>query len=330
MNSQEAAARALTERLETMPELERNVATEARSMQVAMENLSAQIASQTAPAIMQLQIAWLAFLQTIEMGPLGSFQMFLDNMERVREIISRPIKIAYDADTGGGIGGPAKKTGGSSARKNPYIEFYDFAGEWMDRHNEVILQWQEDEHNIRQVETALKDLAEVTMDQEEAFENMDESSDGFFRKMAMWQEAVSQVGTALSQAFEAALFSGENFFKVMGQFIENFIKKMIAAALASALLTIIFGGSAAMFGGAFKSIMGFGSLDGIPQLAEGGIVTRPTLALIGEAGPEAVVPLKNGGGMGGFEVTTVRVEGADLLLAIQRTQRNQGRTASIG
>lgn len=29
----------------------------------------------------------------------------------------------------------------------------------------------------------------------------------------------------------------------------------------------------------------------IPQLAAGGIVTRPTLALIGEAGPEAVVPL---------------------------------------
>jgi hypothetical protein len=29
----------------------------------------------------------------------------------------------------------------------------------------------------------------------------------------------------------------------------------------------------------------------IPRLAKGGIVTSPTLALIGEAGPEAVVPL---------------------------------------
>src|SRR5690606_7659153 len=29
----------------------------------------------------------------------------------------------------------------------------------------------------------------------------------------------------------------------------------------------------------------------IPALASGGIVTRPTLALVGEAGPEAVVPL---------------------------------------
>jgi hypothetical protein len=33
-------------------------------------------------------------------------------------------------------------------------------------------------------------------------------------------------------------------------------------------------------------------------LAEGGIVTRPTFALIGEAGPEAVVPLKKGGAAG--------------------------------
>jgi hypothetical protein len=38
----------------------------------------------------------------------------------------------------------------------------------------------------------------------------------------------------------------------------------------------------------------------IPRMAEGGIVSSPTLALIGEAGPEAVVPLdrmQNGGGI---------------------------------
>ncbi len=37
----------------------------------------------------------------------------------------------------------------------------------------------------------------------------------------------------------------------------------------------------------------------MPHLAKGGIVSRPTIALIGEAGPEAVVPLGRGGGMGG-------------------------------
>lgn len=50
----------------------------------------------------------------------------------------------------------------------------------------------------------------------------------------------------------------------------------------------------------------------IPRLAEGGIVTRPTLALIGEAGPEAVVPLSGRNareaGVGGgntFNITNI-------------------------
>ena len=43
----------------------------------------------------------------------------------------------------------------------------------------------------------------------------------------------------------------------------------------------------------------------IPMLAKGGIVTGPTLAMIGEAGPEAVVPLGRGGGFGQINVTVV-------------------------
>jgi hypothetical protein len=44
----------------------------------------------------------------------------------------------------------------------------------------------------------------------------------------------------------------------------------------------------------------------IPALAKGGVVSRPTLALIGEAGPEAVVPLSKMGGMGGGINITVQ------------------------
>lgn len=52
----------------------------------------------------------------------------------------------------------------------------------------------------------------------------------------------------------------------------------------------------------------FPQMPTIPALADGGIVTRPTLALVGEAGPEAVIPLNRamGGGMG----VTVIVEGS--------------------
>ena len=45
-------------------------------------------------------------------------------------------------------------------------------------------------------------------------------------------------------------------------------------------------------------------------LAGGGIVTRPTFALIGEAGPEAVIPLGRGGGVGSTIVVNVNIQGS--------------------
>lgn len=44
------------------------------------------------------------------------------------------------------------------------------------------------------------------------------------------------------------------------------------------------------------------SVPQIPMLAEGGIVRSATLAVVGEAGPEAVVPLDRGGGFGNVTV----------------------------
>ena len=41
------------------------------------------------------------------------------------------------------------------------------------------------------------------------------------------------------------------------------------------------------------------------EMAAGGIVTRPTLALIGEAGPEAIIPLNRRGGYGGGDINIV-------------------------
>jgi hypothetical protein len=58
----------------------------------------------------------------------------------------------------------------------------------------------------------------------------------------------------------------------------------------------------------------------IPKMAKGGVVMDPTMALIGEAGPEAVIPLNRMGSMGGTYVT-VNVSGSvtterDLVDAI--------------
>lgn len=72
---------------------------------------------------------------------------------------------------------------------------------------------------------------------------------------------------------------------------------------------------------------------GIPRaraMARGGLVMGPTFALIGEAGPEAVVPLNRAGGLG----MTINVEaglistpdqiGQQIIEAIQRAQRRSG------
>ena len=75
-------------------------------------------------------------------------------------------------------------------------------------------------------------------------------------------------------------------------------------------------------------------IPGIPKLAKGGIVTRPTLALIGEAGPEAVVPLGKGGGMGTVNIT---INGAvdpvstarQIRQILDQDARRQGRLSVV-
>ena len=69
----------------------------------------------------------------------------------------------------------------------------------------------------------------------------------------------------------------------------------------------------------------------IPKLADGGIVSRPTLALIGEAGPEAVVPLsrRSGFSTGGVNIT---VNGAldPVAVARQIDQLLKNNTSNFG
>jgi hypothetical protein len=66
-------------------------------------------------------------------------------------------------------------------------------------------------------------------------------------------------------------------------------------------------------------------LNKIPGLADGGIVRGPTLAMIGEAGPEAVVPLDRMGSMGGG--VTINVNGGDpnsVVDALRAYMRQNG------
>jgi hypothetical protein len=59
----------------------------------------------------------------------------------------------------------------------------------------------------------------------------------------------------------------------------------------------------------------------IPELADGGIVTRPTLAMIGEAGPEAVVPLTGRNAPMGNTNVTINVNGGDPQAVVDALRR---------
>jgi hypothetical protein len=81
------------------------------------------------------------------------------------------------------------------------------------------------------------------------------------------------------------------------------LEGIVAAATAAldALDRVTAGKASSGLGAGLGRLLNpLGVLGNIPGLAEGGIVTGPTLAMIGEAGPEAVVPLdrmSTGGGI---------------------------------
>jgi phage-related protein len=133
-----------------------------------------------------------------------------------------------------------------------------------------------------------------------------------------------------------AVFSG---IKVGFDFVVSYFKT---------LLTIykgIFNGIASLWNNSigklsfkFPSFVpGFGGkgfdVPNIPMLADGGIVRSATLAVIGEAGPEAVVPLSRAGefGMGGGNNVTINVNGGDpqAVVAALRTYMRQNGSVPI-
>lgn len=99
-----------------------------------------------------------------------------------------------------------------------------------------------------------------------------------------------------------------------------------AVAIAGGLALIALAGA---IKGKMSQVGGQGG--SIPALAEGGVVTGPTLALIGEGREsEAVIPLSKlntmmEGGGGQNVVVTGRISGSDILLSNERASRNRTR-----
>jgi phage-related minor tail protein len=149
---------------------------------------------------------------------------------------------------------------------------------------------------------------------------------------ASYQNSVMQLAGSLQSTF-SQLFTGlingtQSFGDFMKQILMDLLVKlaaMVAAFIVISALTggmTTAGGEAVKLGGFLKQ--GFG----IPQFAAGGIVSGPTLAMVGEysgasTNPEVIAPLDKlqsmMGGAGGNVTVTGRISGSDILLSSERS-----------
>ncbi len=161
---------------------------------------------------------------------------------------------------------------------------------------------------------------------------------GRFQQMGMF------IGEQLPAIFESAFTALSQGTKAFGDFMMQTLQRLIikAAALAAtfAILAALTGGAtgvAELTGGkaGFGAFMSAGM--GIPQMADGGLFTGASLAMVGEGpgtssiNPEVVAPLdKLQNMMGGGNVTvTGRLDGRDILISSERAGFDRNRVRGI-
>jgi len=155
------------------------------------------------------------------------------------------------------------------------------------------------------------------------------------------QKALAEtIGGAFQNLFQN-IANGANPFETLSNAVKQLVVDLAAAAakmfLIKAIMTAInpAAGAAKGAGGILGSLIG-----GITPFATGGIVSRPTLGMVGEAGTEAILPLDRfqgmlaqsfqmgsvSGGGGGTQTVVLDtvIRGNDLWLTQRRTDFNRG------
>jgi hypothetical protein len=149
---------------------------------------------------------------------------------------------------------------------------------------------------------------------------------GYFT--GMWDVARFVFG-AIKTGFESLKDLGAAIFDNVGGAFKDVINKVIRS-MESGLNFAISGLNKALDGidAAAGPLINFGSIPevNLPRLAEGGITTGPTIAMIGEKGPEAIIPLDRLGNMGGntINITVTSADPNAVVAALQRYVRMSG------
>ena len=149
-----------------------------------------------------------------------------------------------------------------------------------------------------------------------------------------YNAAMTMFEGIMSAAMTSAAHSTDEFFKGFIEAIKQSIKQLLIQLAVAIVIKSLFGFDTEKYSSAFQAAKG-----GVLGLAKGGLVTGPTMALVGEgagttaSNPEVVAPLdklkgminNNGGGGGKIEVFG-RISGNDIFLSNQKSTNSRFRS----
>lgn len=137
-------------------------------------------------------------------------------------------------------------------------------------------------------------------------------------------DAGKAIGGAVIDGIKAGISGLMNLGQDLGRIFANAVADIINSQIIDRFNRAVEFEIELPFGKSFK--VNPPDIPHIPHMATGGIVTRPTLALIGEAGPEAVIPLSRGrlGVSGGQPQIINLVVDGQVLASIVNTQNARG------
>ena len=224
---------------------------------------------------------------------------------------------------GGGAAAPAKGTaGGDGAAPDTVTTGGDTGG-------------MADEEKVTNLITKLQELGVSMEDIKELAYSMGESVATSF----------SNMGGAMIDSLNLAENGFQGFVKSMLTMVLDMISMLLANAVASAISAAVVAAGGTGFAAPFTMPMFISTMVGgvtaafaaIPKFADGGIVSGTTLGMMGEytgakQNPEVIAPLNKLEGMLGTKQPQqvnvggeFRIQGQDLVVALQRADRNRGR-----
>ena len=164
----------------------------------------------------------------------------------------------------------------------------------------------------------------------------DNDAEGMKKRQKAYEnfaDTISGMATNAIMGFFDALKNGQNVLEALGDQFLRLAEDIAAAVIKAAIFKAIMAALNASSGGGAGAVAAAANIGVIP-FATGGIVTGPTMGLVGEAGPEAIIPLSkltgmltktfsagsmsSGRGSGGGQFV---LRGQDLLLATNRAQK---------